>query len=431
MVTLTRHGLFRSMFGAIMAASATAATPADDDMHAAWRNFNAAVDRAYQEIKRTPRYQDNPEHRAQALYSIAEAQTMAYNFVVAPRQNNPRIYGSTSWNSYFYTLGQNGPDALYGIMLLIGQQTYRLTGRKADLQLVLFQAHNQILGYPGSKPMGNYDLGDFDINDDGTFEIIISAEKRPGNWIALDPDSDFNFIIVRRWFGNWSDDMGAMDIEMLEPLKGYSEFDEVALATRLNMAGYFVNFIVTEWTIGLYDRYIKNAGGQNKLWYMGGEELVDVLGSPSTSYGLGVFNCPEDEALIIESAVPDSAYWSYQLGDVWSKSLDFTHRQTDVNMARAVIDSDGKFRGVVAHRDPGVPNWLDPVGRKEFTIVFRNYRETGDNRIAPPSIKRVKFSEIREHLPPETATISTEERAEQLERRRKGYVKLLDTFPSE
>ncbi|MCY4426750.1 MAG: DUF1214 domain-containing protein [Halieaceae bacterium] len=423
-----RSRFFLSIFGVFLMTNAAVAESNSDDMHEAWKNFNDSVARAYETIKETPRYKNSPEHRAQALYSIAEAQTMAYNFVIAPRQNNPRIYGTTSWNSYLYTLGQNGPDALYGIMLLNGKQTYRLSGRLGDLKLILFQLHNQILGYPGSKPLGNYDLNDFEVNADGSFEIIMSAEEHPGNWIALDGESEFNFVIVRRWFGEWSDDVGSMDIEMLEPLNGYSEFDEGALAMRLNMAAHFVTFLVEEWSIGLHDLYIKNAGGTNKLWYMGGEELVDLLGSPSTSYGLGVFDCAEDEALIIESGLPESAYWSYQLGDVWSKSLDFTHKQTDVNMARAVIDVDGKFRAVVAHQDPGVPNWLDPVSRKEFTIVFRNYRETGDSRIAPPTVKRVKFSEIRDQLPSQTAEISTEERERQLDRRRKGYVKILDTY---
>ncbi|MCY4426814.1 MAG: DUF1214 domain-containing protein [Halieaceae bacterium] len=412
-----------------MQVTSTAANePEVRDIHDAWKNYHDTVQRAYETIKSTTRYKENPDHRAQALYSVAEAQAMAYNFVIAPRQNNPRIYGPTSWNSYLYTLGQNGQDALYGMMALNGKQTYRITGRQGDLKLILVQVHNQVLGYPGAKDIGNYDFNDFEYNDDGTFELLLSASEQKGNWIKLDGGSDFNFILIRRWFGDTGDDMGEMNIEMLEPLENYSEFSEAALARRLDMASYFITFLVEDWTIGLADLYSKNAGGKNKFWYVRGAELVDLLGSASPSYGLGVFELARDEALIIESDVPDSAYWSYQLGDIWSKSLDFTHKQTDINTDHAAIDSDGKFRAVVAQRDPGVANWLDPVGRTEFIVVFRNYREIGEERISAPTIKRVKFSEIRDHLPTDTTEISTEERANKLEKRRRGYAKLLDAF---
>jgi hypothetical protein len=34
-----------------------------------------------------------------------------------------------------------------------------------------------------------------------------------------------------------------------------------------------------------------------------------------------------------------------------------------------VLEPDGTFRAVIAHRDPGVPNWLDTEGRP-FGLVF-------------------------------------------------------------
>jgi hypothetical protein len=69
---------------------------------------------------------------------------------------------------------------------------------------------------------------------------------------------------------------------------------------------------------------------------------------------------------------------------------------------------------VIALEDPGVPNWLDPAGFKEGTIYGRWY----DCSSSPtPTIKRIKLSELHEHLPADTPVVTPEERAEMLRRR--------------
>ena len=64
--------------------------------------------------------------------------------------------------------------------------------------------------------------------------------------------------------------------------------------------------------------------------------------------------------------------------------------------------------------DPGVPNWLDPAGFYQGTVYGRWY----DCDSCPtPTIRRVKASEVRAHLPPDTPIVTAEERAEELSRR--------------
>ena len=54
--------------------------------------------------------------------------------------------------------------------------------------------------------------------------------------------------------------------------------------------------------------------------------------------------------------------------------------------------ADGSIRIVLAHRDPGVPNWLDSEGRP-FGIVFWRYF-LPEGEIETPEAKVVPFSEI-------------------------------------
>jgi len=89
-----------------------------------------------------------------------------------------------------------------------------------------------------------------------------------------------------------------------------------------------------------------------------------------------------------------------------------SHNPGGSDERQAVLDADGKFRAVLDLTDPGVPNWLDPVGNTRGKLQTRWY--LGDS-YPLPSIKKVKLSELREHLPADTPTVSPAERARELE----------------
>lgn len=399
----------------------------------AWKEYTAALQDIQQQFEATERMTLRQDHRAQGYQALMEMQAMAYNMVIAPRQNHPRIYTGTSWNTYFYTLGQNSPDSHYGALMLDGHQTYRLRGRMGAIRIMLMQVNNRMLGDTGSKMIGNYDFANMECNAAGEFEVIISASEHPGNWIQLDPESRFNFILMRRFITDWNDDLGHLTIDMLDPLPGSlsatphssDELSEAHMAERITMAARFVRFLGEAWCIGLYEMYIRIGGGKNTLAYINGQDTADeIIGSPSTMYGLGIFTCAPDEAIIIECEAPDSAYWSFQIGDVWSRSLDFMHAPTDINMLQAALDSDGKFRAVICHDDPGYANWLCPLGRTEFSLVMRNYRQK--NTIAAPLTRTVKRSELARELPAEFTRISAAQRQANIDYRRRSYLNYYD-----
>jgi hypothetical protein len=103
-----------------------------------------------------------------------------------------------------------------------------------------------------------------------------------------------------------------------------------------------------------------------------------------------------------------------QLGDMWWQVLDFTYHQTSLNGHQAVIDEDGRFRAVVAHADPGVPNWLDTLGNGGGVLIFRFFRT---DRAVIPTIRKVRHSDIGAHLPAGTPGIDGPARARALESR--------------
>ncbi len=398
-------------------------TNANSKLVEAWKKYYLGIDAARQAMEATPRFRDNPDHRAQMYYSLAEAQAMAYNFAIAPKVDQPWFH-THSWFSYFYTLGGTCPDFYYGTLFLDGKRSYRITGRFGDLKLILMQVFSHLLGHPESKMLMNADFSTFKKNADGSFEAIISATRQEGNWIPLDPQSDYNFIFVRRAIADWHGDRGELKISLIDGPIDYDELDQEKMASRLETAAHFLKFLVDKWNIGIYDMYLeKNSGKKNVVVVAPGDSIAsDYAGSPTTNYVWGVYEIADDEALIIESDVPEAGYWSMQLFDVFCKPFDFVNRQSDVNMSRAVIDGDGRYRCVIALKDPGVANWLDPSGRKEGTIVGRTYH--AKSMLRTPEIKVVKAADLRKHLPADTTYLTPAERQRALAYRRDGYMKL-------
>ena len=76
---------------------------------------------------------------------------------------------------------------------------------------------------------------------------------------------------------------------------------------------------------------------------------------------------------------------------------------------------------MISRRDPGVANWLDPCGRVEGTLVFRNYR--AKNAVVPSS-RKVDFAKLDSLLPKGTRRVSPSARQKLLARRRSEQVKL-------
>jgi hypothetical protein len=91
---------------------------------------------------------------------------------------------------------------------------------------------------------------------------------------------------------------------------------------------------------------------------------------------------------------------------------------------------EGVIRLVIAHRDPGVWNWIDTTGHREGFLTPRwAYSETPPNDQWPTiSAKKVPFDEIREHLPPETREITPEQRREQVRVRQEHVLRRYRVF---
>jgi hypothetical protein len=74
------------------------------------------------------------------------------------------------------------------------------------------------------------------------------------------------------------------------------------------------------------------------------------------------------------------------------QTYDYAHRQVSLNRAQTKVEPDGSFEIVIAHRDPGVANWIDTEGRPFGMVFWRFFLPAGP--IETPQARVVAFSEV-------------------------------------
>jgi hypothetical protein len=100
-------------------------------------------------------------------------------------------------------------------------------------------------------------------------------------------------------------------------------------------------------------------------------------------------------------------------------SLDYLYRPTSTTRARAAVDRDGVIRLVIAHRDPGVENWLDTQGFISGNLTYRCFQGQ------PPETMRsdvVPLSDLSTFLPQTTSRCTAIGRQEKLVERFRSVI---------
>ncbi|MBB5414773.1 DUF1214 domain-containing protein [Paraburkholderia atlantica] len=262
-------------------------------------------------------------------------------------------------------------------------------------------------------PLGQFDLDDLEIGDDGRFEILLSA-RRPagyeGNWLELHPEADFAMLRQRSYA--WGAERDArIAIECLDAPRTKPPMGHEEIARRTGALMDYAARLSRRWLTHMQQLRTRINVNEFEFFAFGG-------GLAKQAYWQAIFDFGDDEALILETALPQTRrYWNVQLNDALFNALDYIDHQSSLNGHQAHVDEDGYFRAVIAHRDPGVVNWLDTGGVNRGTAIGRWY---GCSSEPVPTLKRVPLSELRNHLPAGTRFVDATERERILRDRRIG-----------
>ncbi|HKA16469.1 MAG TPA: DUF1214 domain-containing protein [Myxococcota bacterium] len=276
-------------------------------------------------------------------------------------------------------MGLDNPDNYYVSASIDPRHDYRIRGRRGTIHYLSFAAQNQNFAARDRITGGAGHLNDSELalEPDGSFEIVASAREQAGatggergssNWLRLAPDT--KQILVRQTF---LDRARERPVEIAIECLGAPEPAPVLDPARvpgqlLGSAMYAIGCAqwFADWVIGFRDRAPVNA------FHLPGEEDHRRLGGdPNIRLWLGTWRLGRDEALIVEAMPPKCHYWNFQLGNVWAESLDHRFQRVHINGSQAEYRGDGSFELVVAHCDPGHPNWISTAGHEHGTMGLR------------------------------------------------------------
>lgn len=386
--------------------------PNDARLKASWDDFCEQLKGAGELIFRDT----TPTHdidRAKGLRLLSRNIALALQFHL--ENNDPDFPELLHYFDPLRKQGGDNTDALYVGAPINGENTYRISGRRGTARYFAVTVLED-----GATPWGGAVVGSLidrqiDVNSDGTFEIVLSPTAHPGNWIKTTPGSWR--VTVRQFFADWENEQPMVArIDRLGEREHDADFTPAQLESGLAAAAAWVRDSTFYWA-DMLDKW--QAQPNRFLSYRQlDDNAIDATpgGEPLICY----WKVPPDEALVVRVTPPPASYWAVEFGNYWWETMDYRYRLSSTNCHHAVLEDNGELLLVVAHRDPGVPNWLDPSGHEEGYITVR---WIGAAHYPAPQCVQVKREELAAHLPAGVKTIQPAARREQLAARRRGVIR--------
>ena len=280
------------------------------------------------------------------------------------------------------SLGDNA-DAIYFDAAVSARHGYRIRGRTAGAVYVSFtvEAGAADGGFP-ERTAGVLNDTQFDVDADGRFEIYLGGPERARNWMPL--ASDASRVTSRHY---WEQERSpaippipdvALDIEVVGDVAPPLPPSDASVAAGFRRVARYVRSRSLEQT---------KPGEGNQPAFVSREPHVfpkpvtpgdHALAAFDAAYSMAPYVLGPDEALVIHARWPKCRCANVSLWNRFLQTYDYAHRSVSLNRAQTRLDGDGAFTLVIAHRDPGVPNWLDTEGRPFGMVFWRYFLPEGD-----------------------------------------------------
>jgi hypothetical protein len=364
-------------------------------------------------------------------------------------------------------------DALYLNAEIDGTRRYRIVGRAADTrhwrgapavnegrkapQYVIFEVATDYAGDSGTiaelRPgrrvgTGTLDSSELRVEADGRFEILLGPERPEGyegNFLAtrrlrrvktMDGSEErvthiARHLTLRELFCDWEredaleiaitplDDDTRVPPPPLDPVRAAAELRRMAAIIEHQMKFWNEFYAVVLETHADMNGDGKRFMPRNDFNAPNAATLATGGGQSTNVYAGGVYELGESEALLIAMRVPvPPLYQGFHLANLWGESLDYANHQSSLNGFQTAWDGEDVARYVIAHRDPGVANWLDTTGVPVGFMTFRwSYAEV-PAEMPTVTVAKVAFGEVAARLGADARRASAEERSQAIAMRR-------------
>ncbi|HEY2774307.1 MAG TPA: DUF1214 domain-containing protein [Candidatus Binatia bacterium] len=278
----------------------------------------------------------------------------------------------TPWRK---ALGDNA-DAMYHDARIDSAGIYRVRGRTGGAIYVSFtvEAAADDGGFPSGTVGVLNDTG-FDVDSEGRFDLTIGGPPKVRNWLGLAKNA--SRLTVRHYWEQQASPHAAPSPHLaltIDCVSGVAPAarapDDTSIARSiLRMATY-----VRSRTVDLIPRpgeadppaFVSRVPN---VFPAPAKPGAHALAAADAAYSMAPYVLGPDEALVLTGHWPSCRCANVSLWNRQLQTYDYLRHRVSLNRAQATADADGRFRIVLAHRDPGCANWLDTEGRS-FGLVF-------------------------------------------------------------
>ncbi|MEZ5568858.1 MAG: DUF1214 domain-containing protein [Halioglobus sp.] len=356
---------------------------------------------------------------ANDLNQVAGFRAMAQNISLGLQffmeNNNPLHPELLHYFDPLRKQGGDNPDAVYVGGPINGTDTYRISGDRGTARYFAVTAVEY-----GDTPWGGavaHTLLDTDLHvePDGSFELICSPHPQSGNWLKTSPNT-FR-VTFRQFFADWENErpMRARIDRLGDDPAPPNVMTAQRLSAGLDVTSRWIRESLLYWS-DMIEKWRAHPNAFLSYRQLDDNPLdVTPGGEPLIAY----WKLPEDEALILRVTPPNARYWAVEFGNYWWCSMDYRSVLSNTNCHYAQLEDNGELIIVVAHADPGYPNWLDTAGFQEGYVTYRWMQA---DEYPTPEATQVKLTELEASLPAHIKTISASDRALQIAARRRGVI---------
>ncbi|RMF23501.1 MAG: hypothetical protein D6760_05200, partial [Deltaproteobacteria bacterium] len=283
-----------------------------------WKDFCRTIERAGDVVLRE-RSPKDPFDQAEGYRYLTRLMRLAFEkFVEHNDPRTPRFYRLSHETA---KIGCDNPDSFYQNCRISGEYEYRLWGSRGTVSYLGLGTYYGHYGSDARSGCSGYlEAGDLQIAPDGSFEVILSTEKKPGNWLPMEPDT--SMLIVRQNFLDRTTERPAeLHIERIGAQGPPQPLDPADLAANLMDAASFVEGtarLFADWAEGFMKR-------PNQLVALDPKVTGGAHGDPNIFFYMGYWQLDPSEALVIEATPPECEYWNFQLNNHWMESLDYRY----------------------------------------------------------------------------------------------------------
>ncbi|MFP6640576.1 MAG: DUF1214 domain-containing protein [Myxococcota bacterium] len=329
----------------------------------AWTDFCQALERAGSVI--LEHSERDPLERAEGLRYLSRMTRLGLErYVEYADPLAPVLYRPVHETQKY---GVDNPDSYYEWAALRGDCEYLIRGHRGTVHYLGLGTYYGDYGREGRSGCGGYlEADELEIDADGRFEIRLSQNEQPGNWLPMDPETSA-LIVRQNYLDRDNEEVAKLSIEVLDRQAAPPPLDASDFAEALRSAGSHV--------MGTLEIFLQ----WGERWAQHPNELrehdVDVKqaahGDPNIFFYMGYWTLEDDEALIVQADPPDCDYWNFELCNHWLESLDYRYQRVAINKHEAQYEEDGSFTLVIAQRDPGLPNWISTAGHRRGGMGLR------------------------------------------------------------